>query len=170
MLDKLPAELICHIIVSLNGGAIDDTAEPECGFLYPGYRGGRELHYFKISRDCMTLWQHVCKYLRHAHEINSQAYNMLLANTTPQIEMWNDPYDIDEQWEDYACERYVPRHLYAGSPKPWMRMLCDGPQTLAEVEAEVAAKEARKEKRRADAAIALVEGWGSCQRRLRSRK
>ena len=69
------------------------------------------------------------------------------------------------------------RHLYAGNPKPWMMGLCYGPQTHEEVlaieaaeEAEIAAKEARKEKRRADAAVALVAGWSSCQPRLRSRK
>jgi len=34
-------------------------------------------------------------------------------------------------------------------------------------QAKIAAREARKEKRRADAAVALVEGWGLGQRRLR---
>ena len=56
-----------------------------------------------------------------------------------------------------------------------MMGLCYGPQTHEEVltieaaeQAKIAAKQVRKEKRRADAAIALVASWGSGQRRLRS--
>jgi len=74
-------------------------------------------------------------------------------------------------------ESYVPRHLYAGNPKPWIMSLCYGPQTHEEAlaveaaeKAKIVVKEARKEKRRADAAIALVKGWDSVERRLRSRK
>jgi|APSaa5957512576_1039674.scaffolds.fasta_scaffold14444_1 hypothetical protein len=180
MFDKLPKELICHIIVILNGGAISDDAMPERGFLYPGYRGGRELQYFKISRDAMTFWKHVCKYLCLTYSMNDQVCDMLFSNNTPQIEMWNDPH-MDEYgscfWDDHhSHERYIPRHLYAGNPKPWVMRLCSGPQTHEEAlaieaaeEAKVAAKWARKEKRCADAAIALVAGWGSVERRLCSR-
>ena len=189
MFDKLPVELICRLIVMLNGGAIGDDARPEYGYLCPGYRGGRELHYFKISRDAMTFWKHVCKYLSRNYNINQQTYGMLFSDNTPQLEVWNDPH-IDYQygsydWEDYnSRERYIPcyipRHLYAGNPNPWIMRLCCGPQTDKEAlaieaaeaaeEAKIAAKRARKEKRCADAAIALVEGWSSVERRLRSRK
>lgn len=175
MFDKLPKELICQIIVILNDGVIGDDVKPECGFLHPGYRGGRELHYFKISRDAMTFWKHVCKDLRLMYQV----HDMLLSKNTPNIEMWEDPH-IHENgnccWDDYnSHERYIPRHLYAGNLKSWMR-LCYGPQTHEEAlaieadeEAKVVAKRARKEKRPADAAIALDAGWDSVERRLRSR-
>lgn len=158
MFDKLPIELICRLIVSLNGGTIDNGAKPEYGYLYPGFQGGRELIYFKISRDAMTFWKHVCKYLRHTHTINNQAHDILLSDNAPRF------CDYQEHHE-----RYVPRHLYAGNPKPWMMRLCYGPQTHEAVEQAKIAAEARKEKRRTDAAIALVAGWGSGQRRLRAR-
>lgn len=184
LFDKLPVELTCRIIVMLNGGVIGDVASPERGFLYPGICGGRELHYFKISRDAMTFWKHVCKYLRLTYSIDYQTHNMLLSHNTPQIEMWIDPHSQEYGsvfWEDYHNrEHYIPRHLYAGDPKPWIMMLCYGPQTHEEAlaieaaeEAKIVTKLARKEKqekRRADAAISLVVGWGSVERRLRSRK
>lgn len=181
LFDMLPTELICRLIVALNGGTIGNDAKPEYGYPHPGFQGGRELQYFKISRDAMTFWKHVCKYLRHTYTINNQTHDILFSDHTPDIEMWEDPHIHEYEscfWDDYhSRERYVPRHLYAGNPKPWMMGLCYGPQTHEEVlaieaaeEAEIAAKEARKEKRRADAAVALVAGWGSCQPRLRSRK
>ena len=85
-------------IVSLNGGAIDDTAELKCGCTlateavasWYALQDLARLHDFLAARVTCG-----------AHEIG-QAYNMLLANTTPQIEMWNEPHDINEQWED--CE------------------------------------------------------------------
>lgn len=179
MFDKLPVELICRLIVDLNGGTISNCAKAEYGYLHPGFQGGRELHYFKISRNAMTFWKHVCKYLRHTYSINNQAHDILFSDITPQIEMFEDPHihECGSFWELLqGRERYVPRHLYAGNPKPWMMRLCYGPQTHEEVlaieafeEAKFAAKEARKEKRRTDAAVALVAGWGSVERRLRSR-
>lgn len=176
----LPVDVICRIIVTLNGGAIDNNAEPERGFLHPGYRGGRELNYFKISRDAMTFWKHVCKYLRRTYSIDDQAHEYLLSDNTPHIEMWEDPH-LEEHgscyWDYYHSHpRFVPRHFYAGDPKPWMERLCYGPQTYDEVlaieaadQAKTAAKEARKQKRRADAEVALV-AWGSGERQLRARK
>ncbi len=176
MFDMLPNELIAHIIVTLNGGSIDNKAVPKSGYLFPGYRGGRELHYFEISRAAMIFWKHVCKYLRHTYTIDTQTHHLLLADNTPYNETWNDPHI--HEWNDYhSRERYIPRHFFAGDPKPWMMSLCYGPQSYEEVlviealeQAKIAAKEARKEKRRMDAGIALVDGWGSGPRKLRSRK
>ena len=180
LFNKLPVDLICHLVVLLNGGTIGDRAMSVSGYLYPGYRGGRKLNYFKISRDAMTFWQHVCKYMRHTYTINNQTHKLLLSNNTPQIETWQDPHlheYWDMPWQEYHNRvHYVPRHFYAGDPKPWIMMLCWGPQTPKEIEdieaaeqAKIVAKEARKEKRRTDAAIALVADWGSGQRRLRAR-
>lgn len=174
MFDKLPVELICRIIVMLNGGTIgDDASLPLCGFLYPGIRGGRELHYFKISVDAMTFWKHVCMYLRHTYSIENQTHDMLFSDNNPLFE------DPEYPWEDY---RYIPRHLYAGNPEPWMMKLCYGPQTNEEAlaeealaieaaeEAKIAAKRKRKEKRHVNASVALVAGWDSGERRRRLRK
>ena len=80
MFDKLSVELICHLIVMLNGDVIDKDARPQYGYLYPGYRGGREMHYFKISRDAMTFWKHVCKYLRLTYTMNNLTNDMLFSN------------------------------------------------------------------------------------------
>ncbi len=127
MFDKLPVELICRLIVMLNGGAIGNDTRPEYGYLYPGYRGGRELYYFKISRDAMTFWKHVCKYLRLTYSMNDHTYNMLFSDY-------------------HSREHYIPRHLYAGNPKPWIMRLCFGPQTHEEalaIEAAEAAEEAK---------------------------
>ena len=158
MFDMLPTELIVRIVVELNGGTINNDVEPKRGFLYPGYRGGRELNYFKISRDAMTFWQHTCKYLRKTYSVNDQIYDALLSDNTPQLELWNDPNaDMYGNYlDDYHIqERHVPRHLYAGSAEPWIAMLCDGPQSTEEIlaieaaeQAKVAAKKGRKRKRR----------------------
>lgn len=141
ILFSMPVEVISQIVVTLNGGRIEKNVIPQSGYLYPGYRGGRELHYFKISRDAMTFWKHVCKYLRSSYDIDEQTYNLLLSDNAPEREMWTDP-DIEEYgscfWDDYHnSEHYVPRHLYAGKPEPWIMQLCDGPQTSDKVDEEV---------------------------------
>uniref|UniRef100_A0A6C0J2G5 Uncharacterized protein n=1 Tax=viral metagenome TaxID=1070528 RepID=A0A6C0J2G5_9ZZZZ len=68
--------------------------------------------------------------------MNDHVYDTLFSNNTPQIEMWNDPHmdnDWDNDWDNYhSRERYIPRHLYAGNPKPWVMRLCSGPQTHEE--------------------------------------
>lgn len=143
VLNALSVDFLAHIIVILNGGAIDNEAKPKIGFLYPGYKGGRELHYFAISRDAMTFWRHVCKYLRHTYDMNAAAHGALLLDNTPRVETWKDP-DMHEHCEFFFedCDRrewYIPRHFYAGNPEPWMEKLCYGPQS---------AEHAHKEKRR----------------------
>jgi hypothetical protein len=124
MFDMLPIDLLCHIIVVLNGGTVGDKAMPKYGYLYPGIRGGRELHYFKISRDAMTFWKHVCKYMRDTDRINGSTHDLLLSDNDPEIEVWEDPHAHDYPHHPHAHERYVPRHFYAGDPKPWIGLLC----------------------------------------------
>jgi hypothetical protein len=159
MFHMLPTELVVRIVVELNGGTINDDVEPKRGFLHPGYRGGRELNYFKISRDAMTFWQHTCKYLRKTYSVNGQIYNGLLSDNTPRAEMWTNPnthmYGGGYQNDFHIQERHVPRHLYAGRAEEWMRMLCGGPQSTQEIlaieaaeQAKVAAKKGGKRKRR----------------------
>jgi len=121
MFDILPIDLVCHLIVVLNNGTVGDEATPQYGYLYPGLRGGRELHFFKISRDAMTFWKHVCTYLRH--RINGHAHALLLSDNEPCIEVWEDPHEYQCGEHDYH-ERYVPRHFYVGDPKPWIGQLC----------------------------------------------
>ena len=171
MFDMLPVDLISRLVVMLNGGTVGNEANAERGYLYPGFRGGRELNYFKITRDAMTFWQHVCKYLRHTHTFNNQTHDMLLSDNTPLIEVYVPEYNDDDNygyggdcWDDYYYERYIPRHFYAGDPKPWIKKLCCGPQTGDEC-LKIEAKEERKKRRLEESALA---GWG--EGRLRSGK
>ena len=136
MFDMLPIDCICEIVVMLNDGVVGNAVIPEYGYLHPGFVQGRELHYFKISRDAMTFWKHVCMYLRHNYRFANKVDTLLLFNHPLVIEMWTDPYE-DQNGSAYydffeGVERYVPRHLYAGDPKPWMKQLCSGPQTEEE--------------------------------------
>ena len=185
LLAMLGHDLMTEIIVALNGGKIGICAMHVNGYLSPGYQGGRELDFFEISCDAMVFWKHVCKYLRHSSIIYNQTKHLLLSDKEPRIDVWEDPY-VDEYGgcdgdEYHNRERYVPRHFFSGkSARPWIMLLCAGPQSHKEVlameaaweakQAKIATREARKEKRLADAAVALVEGWGLGQRRLRSRK
>lgn len=131
MLELLPTDLLCRLIVTLNGGTIAPKAKPKVGYLYPGYQGGRELHYFQISRDAMAFWKHVCSFMRLNSELSQSVHNMLFSEHEPKLEVWynQDMYDQAYwSWEDDVTERFVPRHLYAGNADPWMARLCYGPQ------------------------------------------
>lgn len=174
--EMLPQDLIALIVVALNGGPVKSAQPVHHGFLHPGFCGGRELHYLEISRNAMTFWQHVCKHLRWTYTVQYSVYSALLHDHMASIETWSPP------WEEYCCEddwqdrdRFVPRHLFAGSAKPWMALLCDGPQDEQEAvklrdeeEAKEAKRNARKAalKRQATAQLAaLPEG-----RQLRPRR
>ena len=104
----LPVDLIAHIVVFLNDGTVGDKVIPKYGYMYPGKRGGRELQYFQISREAMTFWQHVCKYMRLTYRMHDTIHYKLLSDTD---------FDLEDGSR-------VPRHLYAGNLKPWISLLC----------------------------------------------
>ena len=128
MLEVLSTDLLCRLIVALNGGKIAPKAKAKVGYLYPGYRGGRELHFYQISRDAMRLWRHVCSFMRFNSELSDSVHTMLFSEHEPKIEVWFDQDDWAWSWEDHLTERFVPRHLYAGNAGRWIKRLCCGPQ------------------------------------------
>jgi hypothetical protein len=173
-----PVDLLALVFVTLNGGPIENNHEYKSGYLSPGYRGGRELHYFKISRDAMVFWKFVCRHLRHTYRVQALFFASILQGNRPVIETWT-PQDECPNWYDDDHVRYVPRHFYAGDPKPWMNKLCYGPQNAHDALAAEAqedkklAKETCKQKIRESARRSLevmFPGGGAFKRVLRARK
>ena len=174
----LPVDLLAHLLVVLNGGAIGNNYNYKSGFLHPGYHGGRELHYYEISHDAMKFWKFVCKHLRHTYSLQRAFFFALLEKNTPQIETWTPDWQdmCYMDYEDQDRERDIPRHFYAGNAEKWISLMCCGPQTHLEAcieeaaeavkESKVAIKEARKEQRRLQATMDLAK-WGVGKRILR---
>ena len=156
----LPADVLACIITSLNNGPIPARARNISGYLYPGYVGGRELEYYEVSRDCMVFKECVCAYLRNDSMLRHSIHGRLFELNEPNRELW-DPEDAmleiritdPDDWEllhecyqqndyDIDRERFIPRHVFAGTPKRWMDLLCGGPQTRKEYDEMEAGKRA----------------------------
>lgn len=83
-------------------------------------------HFYKISRDAMTVWRHLCKFLRDSYTLKV-ATEMLLLSDIPLLPVVPYTRSADEGGGDEDSLDFsdcVPRSFYAGNPEPWILQGC----------------------------------------------
>jgi hypothetical protein len=115
-------DLMAEIVVKLNDGPISTNTEPRSGYLYPGYQGGRELHYYSITRDTDVFMNSICKVFKHGWRLRGVIHAALTINITPTEEMYQ--FDVLPDFDEWDRISYVPIHFYTGNYKKTMLQLC----------------------------------------------